>query len=84
MTKIALTVFLIIGVSLICLFIYLHTSQELIKYLDNLSSANPTAGLRLTIFYGIAKILSITVGTVITIKVIYGLVTIEKKPNNKI
>jgi len=71
-TKIlTLAVLLIIGLSLIYLFFFLHNSHEVWDYIKKVNSSNTTAGLRLTVIYGIAKLVSIITGLVISITATY-------------
>lgn len=82
LNKLILTIFLIFGVGLVFLFLYLHNSIEVKQYLNRVSDENSTIGLRLTIFYGIVKVLSLIVGLVITVKILHSFVTINKTNRN--
>jgi len=80
--NLALAVFFIFGLGFIYLFLYLNNSQEVQNYLNKVNSGSPTAGLRLTVIYGIAKLLSIILGLLIPIAVIYKIVKdIRNKKN---
>ncbi len=71
-TKIlTLAVLFIIGLSLIYLFFFFQNSHEVWNYIKKVNSSNTTAGLRLTVIYGIAKLASIITGLVISITATY-------------
>lgn len=72
--NVVLAIFFILGISLLFLFTYLHKSQDVQEYINKINSSNPTAGLRLVIFYGIAKLLSILLGILIIVGVAYNVI----------
>ena len=74
MEYIAIIVLFIISLSLIYLFFYLHNSQEIREYISKVNSSNTTAGLRLIVFYSVAKLLSIILGLLIPIALIYKII----------
>lgn len=78
----ALAVLFFLGLGLIYLFLYLNNSQEVQEYLNKVNSGSPTAGLRLTVFYGMVKVLSITLGLSLPIAVIYKIVKDNRKCKN--
>ncbi|PKP46843.1 MAG: hypothetical protein CVT94_13270 [Bacteroidetes bacterium HGW-Bacteroidetes-11] len=67
----ALTAFLIIGIGFFFLFLHLHHSNEVLEYLNRVNLANSTAGLWLTVIYGIVKLLSVILGLSLPGAVIY-------------
>ena len=70
----ALAIFFIIGLIFIFLFLYIHNYQEVREYINKVNSNNTTAGLRLIVIYGIAKLFSIILGLLIPIAVIYKII----------
>ena len=80
--NLALAVFFIIGLGFIYLFVYLNNSQEVQEYLNKVNRGSPTAGLRLTVIYGMVKLISIILGLLIPIAVIYKIIKdIRNKKN---
>jgi hypothetical protein len=53
------------------LFLHLHHSNEVLEYLNRVNLANSTAGLWLTVIYGIVKLLSVILGLSLPGAVIY-------------
>jgi len=80
--NLALAVLFIIGLGFIYLFLYLNNSEEVKEYLNKVNSGSPTAGLRLTVIYGIVKLLSIILGILLPIAVIYKIVKDFKDKEN--
>ena len=66
----SITVFLI-GLCALYLFFYLHNSQEVKDYINEVNFSNTTAGLRLIVMYGMAKLVSIILGLGIPFSIIY-------------
>ena len=77
----SVTLFLI-GLCSLYLFFYLHNSQEVKGYINEVNNSNTTAGLRLFVIYGIAKLVSIILGLGIPISVIYKVVQRTKKASH--
>jgi hypothetical protein len=69
----ALTALLLTGIGFFILFLYLHNSKEVPEYLNRVNLANTTAGLSLTVIYGIVRLLSVIIGLSLSIAVIYKL-----------
>lgn len=67
----ALTALLLTGIGFFFLFLHLHHSKEVLEYLNRVNMASPTAGLWLTVIYGIVKLLSVILGLSLPIAVIY-------------
>jgi len=67
----ALTALLLTGIGFFFLFLHLHNSKEVLEYLNRVNLANSTAGLKLTVIYGIVKLLSVIFGILLPIALIY-------------
>lgn len=72
----AVVAYYLIGIGFILLFWYLHTSQDTQQFLGGL---NTTSGFRVTIFFGIIKLLSAILGITITAAVTYKITKDLKK-----
>jgi hypothetical protein len=71
-TDIVILIFLLfVGIGLICIFFYLHFSQDINISLNQANESNTTAGLRLYVLYGLAKLVLIIVGLALLSSVAY-------------
>ena len=53
---------LTVGLSSLSLFLYLHTSPEVKEYINKVDASNSTMGFKLTVYYGITKLISLIIG----------------------
>ncbi|MFN2394592.1 MAG: hypothetical protein ABR597_02775 [Bacteroidales bacterium] len=68
---IVIIAFYLIGIGFILLFVYMHTSEDAREFLKGL---NTTSGFRVTIFFGIVKLLSAILGVTITAAVTFKII----------
>ena len=76
---IAIIAYYLIGVGFILLFLYLHTSEDAQEFLRGL---NTTSGFRMTILFGIVKLLSAILGISIPAVITYKIIRDYKNRNN--
>jgi hypothetical protein len=73
----AVVAYYLIGIGFILLFWNLHTSEDAREFLGGL---NTTSGFRMTILFGIVKLLSAILGITITSAVTFKIIRDSKKP----
>lgn len=73
---ITIIAYYLLGIGFILLFFYLHKSEDAQQFLEGL---NTTSGFRVTIFFGIVKLLSAILGISIIAAVTYKITKDLKK-----
>jgi flagellar basal body-associated protein FliL len=80
-TDIVILIFLLfVGIGSICIFFYLHFSQDINISLNQANESKTTADLRLYVLYGLAKLVMIIVGLAFLSSVAYQFLNFH--PNN--
>ena len=71
-----------LGIGSLVLFFYLHYTPEIKGYINKVDASNTTMGLKLTIIYGLAKLISFTLGISIPVALIFKSIKEGKKRKN--
>jgi ABC-type sulfate transport system permease subunit len=73
---------LVLGLCSLSLFFYLHCTPDVKEYIKKVDASNTTMGLKLTVLYGLTKLISLIIGLSIPSVVIFKSIKEGKNKEN--